>query len=233
MPVEPPPSRWLIASPARTDAEGLVGVGADLEPGTVLAAYRAGVFPMPVDGVLAWFSPDPRAVLPLSRAEWSGTAGQPALSRTLRRARRRFEIRVDTAFSDVVAGCADPRRRGGWITPPMQRAYDRLHRLGWVHSVEAWTPDGRLAGGLFGVAVGGLFAAESMFSALTDGSKAAVVGLVELLSAEDHAADRVIDVQWSSAHLRTLGVVEVPRAAYLESVRRAIELPQPRALTGP
>ena len=248
MPVEPPPSRWLIPSPDRTDVEGLIGVGADLEPGTVLAAYRAGAFPMPVDGVLAWFSPDPRAVLPLrpvgeagpiegsggvegsGAAAGSGTSHPPALSRTLRRARRRFEIRVDTAFADVVAGCADPRRPGGWITPEMTRMYGRLHELGWAHSVEAWTPDGRLAGGLFGIAVGGLFAAESMFSARTDGSKAAVVGLIELLGAEPDAVHRVVDVQWSSAHLQTLGVMEVPRAAYLESIRRAVTLPHPSAL---
>lgn len=232
MPVEPPPSRWLIPSPRRTDAEGLVGVGADLEPGTMLAGYRAGSFPMPVDGVLAWFSPDPRAVIPLLPADESPDLAahprdDPRLSRSLRRARRRFEIRIDTAFDDVLAACADPLRPGGWITPAMSQAYGRLNRLGWAHSVEAWTPAGRLAGGLFGVVVGGLFAAESMFYAVTDGSKAAVAGLIELLGAEADAADRVLDVQWTSSHLATLGAVEVPRVDYLRAVASAVTLPPP------
>jgi len=223
--VEPPPSRWLIPSPRRTDAEGLVGIGADLEPGTLLAAYRVGAFPMPVDGLLAWFSPDPRTVIPLARP--TGGTG----SRTLRRARRKFDIRVDTAFERVVAACGDPRRPGGWITPEMTEAYAALHRLGWAHSVESWTPDEQLGGGLFGVAVGGLFAAESMFHVVTDGSKAAVVGLIEILEDEPDAARRVLDVQWSSAHLATLGAIEVRRADYLRSVEQATALPQPAAFT--
>lgn len=232
MPVEPPPSRWRIPTPRRTDAQGLVGLGADLEPGTVLAAYRTGSFPMPVEGTLAWFSPDPRAVIPLGSPPATGERGTDdgtPLSRSLRRARRRFEIRVDSAFDDVLAGCADPRRPGSWITPAMAGAYGRLSQLGWVHSVEAWTAGGQLAGGLFGVAVGGLFAAESMFHAVTDGSKAAVAGLLELLEAEDDAADRVLDVQWTSAHLATLGAVEIPRAQYLRRLARAITLAPPAA----
>ncbi len=223
MAVEPAPSQWRMPTPRRTDPEGLIGVGADLEPGTVLAAYRAGAFPMPVDGLLAWFSPDPRAVLPLD-------ALTP--SRTLRRARRRFEIRVDTAFDAVVAGCADRRRPGRWITPDMVTAYRSLYDLGWAHSVEAWSADGRLGGGLFGVAVGGLFAAESMFHVMTDASKAAVVGLVEVLGAESGAAHRVLDVQWSSEHLKTVGAVEISRAAYLRALPRAIALPTPAAFGG-
>jgi len=187
----------------------------------MLAAYRTGSFPMPVDGVLAWFSPDPRAVIPL--------AGRGPLRRTLRRAHERFEIRVDTAFDEVVAGCADPRRPGGWISAEMTRAYGRLRDLGWAHSVEAWAPDDRLAGGLFGIAVGGLFAAESMYSAVTDGSKAAVVGLVELLGSEPDAEERVLDVQWSSPHLASLGTIEVRRSAYLRSLLRTRALPQPSA----
>lgn len=200
----------------------------------MLAGYRTGSFPMPVDGVLAWFSPDPRAVIPLVSSQKQPSAradpvGHPGRSRSLRRARRQFEIRIDTAFDDVLAGCADPRRPGGWITPEMRQAYGRLHRLGWAHSVEAWTAEGQLAGGLFGVAVGGLFAAESMFHIVTDGSKAAVVGLLELLGAEDDAADRLLDVQWTSPHLATLGAVEVPRAEYLRMVARAVALPPPAA----
>lgn len=233
MPVEPPPSRWRIPTPRRTDTQGLVGLGADLEPGTVLAAYRTGSFPMPVEGALAWFSPDPRTVIPLVSPPATRERGAddvaPHLRRSLRRARRRFEIRVDSAFDDVLAGCADPRRPGGWITPAMGAAYRRLHQLGWVHTVEAWTSGGQLAGGLFGVAVGGLFAAESMFHAVTDGSKAALAGLLELLESEDDAADRVLDVQWTSAHLATLGAVEIPRAHYLRRLGRAVTLAPPAA----
>lgn len=220
MAVEPAPSQWRVPTPRRTDAEGLIGIGADLAPGTVLAAYRAGAFPMPVDGLLAWFSPDPRAVLPLRGA---------ARSRTLRRARRRFDIRVDTAFDDVIAGCADPNRPGRWITPAMVGAYRSLYDLGWAHSVEAWTEEGCLGGGLFGVAVGGLFAAESMFHVTTDASKAAVVALVEILAAESDGGLRVLDVQWSSPHLKTLGAVEISRTEYLRALRRALVLPGPSA----
>ncbi|MGH9261827.1 MAG: leucyl/phenylalanyl-tRNA--protein transferase, partial [Acidimicrobiales bacterium] len=123
-----------------------MGFGADLEPGTLLAAYRSGLFPMPVpdrrlgDPELAWWSPDPRGVLPLTGVR---------VSHSLRRARRRFEIRVDTAFIGVVEACADPGRPGAWITPAVADAYVELHRLGWAHSVEAWTRDHRLAGGLY------------------------------------------------------------------------------------
>lgn len=222
MAVEPVTTRWRIPTPRHTDVHGVIGVGADLEPGTVLAAYRSGAFPMPVEGTLAWFSPDPRAVLPLPGA---------GRRRTLRRARRRFDIRVDTAFDDVVAGCADPRRPGAWISPAMVSAYRALYDLGWAHSVEAWTDEGRLAGGVFGVCVGGLFAAESMFHLVSDASKAAVVGLVEVLGADGDAARRLLDVQWCSDHLRSLGVVEIPRAQYLRALRRALTLPEPRAFT--
>lgn len=217
MPVEPPPTPWRIPTPRRTDAEGLVGVGADLEPGTLLAAYRSGVFPMPVQGALGWFSPDPRAVLPVDAVHES---------RSLARASRGFEVRIDTAFAEVVAACADPRRPGGWITAEMSEAYDRLHALGWAHSVEVWSPRG-LAGGLFGIGVGGFFAAESKFHHETDASKAAVVALARRMAGSGPAA--LVDVQWSSPHLATLGVVEVRRAAYLRLLAAALELESPWA----
>jgi leucyl/phenylalanyl-tRNA--protein transferase len=192
-----------------------VGVGADLEPGTLLAAYRCGIFPMPVSAdageeLLVWWSPDPRGVLPLDGLR---------VSRSLRRSCRRFEVRVDTAFEAVIDGCADPSRSGRWITPAIRQAYVRLHHLGWVHSVEAWDEDG-LAGGLYGVAVGGLFAGESMFSRRTDASKVALVGLVERL--RDGGAS-LLDVQWVTPHLASLGAVEVPRTEYLRRVAGAIE----------
>lgn len=236
MPVEPPPPRWAFPPADSADEDGLVGVGADLEPGTILAAYRRGLFPMPLGGrgPLGWWSPDPRGVIPLDGLR---------VSRSLRRSLRRFEIRVDTAFDEVIDACADPRRPHGWITPEVRAAYRRLHRLGWAHSVEAWTVpgegDGRdrgdaeavLAGGLYGVAIGGLFAGESMFHRRTDASKVALVGLVELLR-EGGVEGRVLDVQWCTPHLASLGAVEVPRATYLEMVARAVELDPPPAFAG-
>jgi len=125
-----------------------------------------------------------------------------------------------------VEACADPRRDAGWIDGDIKTAYGRLHELGWAHSVEAWL-DGRLAGGLYGVAIGGLFAGESMFHRETDASKVALVHLVELLRA-DGADDRLLDVQWRTDHLASLGVVDVPREEYLRRLRRALALPLPQ-----
>jgi leucyl/phenylalanyl-tRNA--protein transferase len=146
-------------------------------------------------------------------------------TRSLRKSARRFEIRVDTAVGEVIDACADPRRPDGWIDDGIRAAYLRLHELGWVHSVEAWR-DGELAGGLYGVAIGGLFAGESMFHRVTDASKVALLGLVDLLR-DDHALDRMLDTQWATPHLVRLGVVEVPRARYLTLLRTALELPAP------
>ena len=187
-------------------------MGADLEAGTLLAAYRAGMFPMPLglDGPLGWWSPDPRGILPLDRVH---------VSRSLRKARGRFEIRIDTAFDEVVAACAAPGRKGRWITPSIRTAYRQLHTLGWAHSVEAWTHDGELAGGLYGVRVDGLFAGESMFHHRTDASKVALLGLVTWLRAEDV---ELLDVQWTTPHLVSLGAVDVPRSEYLARLRQAL-----------
>lgn len=217
MPVEPPPTPWGFPDPETADEHGVVGVGADLEPGTLLAAYRHGVFPMPLHrgGPMAWWSPDPRGVLPLDGLH---------LSRSLRRSARRYAVRVDTAFAEVVQACAAPRRPGGWISADIRAAYAELHRLGWAHSVEAWDDDG-LAGGLYGVAVGGLFAGESMFSLRTDASKVALVALVDLLA--DGVDRRLLDVQWTTDHLRRLGAVDVPRSEYLERLAVAVDLALP------
>lgn len=226
--MEPPPTRWHLPDPRHADGD-LVGVGADLQPGTILAAYRRGLFPMPVEAppvvpgrrpraVLGWWSPDPRGVLPLDRL---------VVSRSLRRSLRRYEIRVDTAFSDVVAACADPARPHGWITAEIAAAYRRLHDLGWAHSVEAWSvDDGTLAGGLYGVAVGGLFAGESMFHHRRDASKVALVALVDMLR---EGGAGLLDVQWRTPHLASLGVVEIPRAEYLDRLRLVIEQRSPAA----
>ena len=225
MPVEPPPLRWAFPPVADADADGLVGVGADLEPGTVLAAYRRGMFPMPLGahGPIGWWSPDPRAVIPLDGLR---------VARSLRRNLRRYEVRVDTAFADVIDACADPGRPHGWISPEIHGAYRTLHDLGWAHSVEAWScDDGELVGGLYGLAIGGLFAGESMFHRRTDASKAALVGLVGLLR-NDGVAGRLLDVQWQTPHLASLGAVEVGRADYVARVASAVELPLPPAFAG-
>lgn len=222
MPTEPPPSLWSFPPVDAADDDGLVGVGADLEPGTVLAAYRRGLFPMPVGrrGLIGWWSPDPRAVIPL---------GGLRVSRSLRRSIRRFEIRVDTAFDEVLDACADPSRPHGWISADVRTAYRRLHEMGWAHSVEAWDAEGdELTGGLYGLAVGGLFAGESMFHRRTDASKAALAGLVDLLGAGDGGpAGRLLDVQWMTPHLASLGAVEIPREEYVRGVAVAVTLPLP------
>ena len=202
-----------------------MGVGADLQPGTVLAAYRRGMFPMPLGahGPIGWWSPDPRAVIPLDGLR---------VARSLRRNLRRYEVRVDTAFADVIDACADPGRPHGWISPEIHGAYRTLHDLGWAHSVEAWScDDGELVGGLYGLAIGGLFAGESMFHRRTDASKAALVGLVGLLR-NDGVAGRLLDVQWQTPHLASLGAVEVGRADYVARVAAAVELPLPPAFAG-
>ena len=223
MPVEPPPSPWVFPDP-RDAEDDLVGVGADLTPGTLLAAYRHGIFPMPEHGVrppMHWFSPVARGIVPLDGL---------VVSRSLRRSCRDFDIRVDTSFDAVVAACGDPARDAGWITRDVAAAYGELHRLGWAHSVEVWR-DGELAGGLYGVAIGGLFAGESMFHRVRDASKVALVGLVGLLT-EDGRPGRLLDVQWVTPHLATLGAVEVPRSAYLGLLERALLAPPPAVWEG-
>jgi leucyl/phenylalanyl-tRNA--protein transferase len=229
MPLEPSPSRWSFPDPTELDEGEVVGLGGDLEPGTILAAYRQGIFPMPLRRRrLAWWSPQLRAVLPLDGIH---------VSRRLRRSTQRFEVRVDTAFAAVIDACADPRRPGAWIDPEIRAAYLRLHELGWAHSVETWS-GGELEGGLYGVAIGGLFAGESMFHRATDASKVALVHLVDLLAAPEGgvapavAAGRLLDVQWRTDHLASLGAVEVSRERYAELLGRALRLPLPAAFGG-
>lgn len=211
MPVEPPPTPWAFPPAASADEHGIVGVGADLEPGTLLTAYREGLFPMRLGrrGEVAWWSPDPRAVIPLDGLR---------TSRSLRRSMRRFAIRVDTAFEAVMRGCADPARDHGWIDESFVEAYTRLHELGWAHSVEAWDGD-ELVGGLYGVSIARFFAGESMFHRVTDASKVALVGLVAILRAR---GARLLDVQWATPHLESLGAVEIPRDEYLAALADAV-----------
>ncbi len=221
MPVEPPPSQWDFPDVAELDpattGDGPVGIGGDLLPGTLLDAYRRGLFPMPVGlrrNKIGWWSPDPRAVLPLDGLR---------VTKSLRRSLRRYQVRVDTQFEQVVRRCGDPDRPHGWINDDIVRAYTRLHELGWAHSIETWSPEGRLVGGLYGVGIGAFFAGESMFHTETDASKVALVHLVELLSAHDGA---LLDVQWSTDHLASLGVVEIPRIEYLLRLEAATSAPQ-------
>jgi leucyl/phenylalanyl-tRNA--protein transferase len=225
VPVEPPPSRWALPTVATSGGEGeIVGVGADLAPGTLLAAYRQGLFPMRLQargpiglGPIGWWSPDPRGIIPLDGL---------LVSRSLRRSVRRFEVRVDTAFEAVMRGCADPRRPHGWIDKKFIAAYTELHRLGWAHSVETWQENARgevvLVGGLYGVSIGGLFAAESKFHRVTDASKVAVVALVDLMGA---GGGTLLDVQWTTPHLASLGAVDVSRGRYAELLADAVARP--------
>ena len=166
LPVEPPATPWSFPDPRTAGRDDLVAVGGDLEPGTILGAYRRGLFPMNVNRrQLGWWSPVERGIIPLDGF---------APSRSLRRSRRRYRLTVDRDFRRVVVACADPRRPHGWITPAIVEAYSRLHELGWAHSVEAWTDEGDLAGALYGLRIGGLFAGESMVHFERDGSKVAL-----------------------------------------------------------
>ena len=199
-------SRWRFPLPSELPDGDLVTVGGDLEPSTVIHAYRRGIFPMEateLPGVLAWWSPDPRGILPLDRLR---------VSRSLRQSAKRYEIRVDTCFGRVVRGCADSSRADGWISEDIIAAYTRLHELGWAHSIEAFDRDGQLAGGLYGVRVNGLFAGESMFHLKRDASKVALVALVDLMRTSGMP---LLDVQWWTDHLASLGAIAIPRQEYL------------------
>jgi leucyl/phenylalanyl-tRNA--protein transferase len=193
-------------------------------PELALLGYRNGVFPMPQYGfrgrrLMGWYSPLDRGILPLDRLR---------VTRSLRKMLKRYRISVDTAFDQVLRRCADPSRPGGWIDDRIADVYTRLHDRGVVHSVEAWTADGRLAGGLYGVGIDGLFAGESMFhdpEIGRDASKAALVALVDVLGAD--GLPRLLDVQWQTPHLATLGVIEVDRDDYLRRLAEALQLPAP------
>jgi len=211
-PIEPPPSRWTMPTDPPIDDSDIVAVGADLEPGTLLAGYRAGLFPMPFDRRrIAWFSPDPRGVVPLDGLR---------ISRSLRRSMHRYDVRMDTAFAAVMTACGDPTRSGAWISRDFVKAYTRLHELGWAHSVEIYEPgSGELVGGLYGVHIAGFFAGESMFHRAADASKVSLVHLVRWLNA---TGGQLLDVQWTTPHLESLGAIDVPRSEYLDRLRRAI-----------
>ncbi len=174
---------------------------------------------MPVQqgGEMGWWSPEPRGVLPVTGLR---------VSRSLRRSCARYQVTVDSCFERVVNLCADPSRPHGWIDQRIIDSFLELHQLGWAHSVETWR-DEELVGGLYGVAIGGLFAGESMFHHATDASKVALVALVELLN---DGQPRLIDVQWRTDHLGSLGVIEVARIDYLRALVVALGTSQPAGL---
>ena len=205
-------SPWVFPPADSADEHGIVGIGADLSPSTVLSAYAQGLFPMPLepDGPIAWWSPDPRAVIPIEDLH---------VSRSLRRSMRAFTFTINTAFAEVIRACADPGRPHGWIDSQVIAAYEDLHRLGWAHSVETRNDQGELIGGVYGIAIGGLFAGESMFHRVTDASKAALVALSELLLENDFS---LFDVQWMTPHLATLGAIDLSRIEYLRRLEEAV-----------
>jgi leucyl/phenylalanyl-tRNA--protein transferase len=202
----------LFLDPERADADGLVGVGGNLHPPLLLEAYRRGIFPwFDESSPILWWSPDPRAIF-----ELDGLHVSRRLARTVRSGR--FTTTVDRAFVEVVRGCAHRPNDGVWITPDMIAAYTRLHEIGHAHSVEVWR-EGELAGGVYGVTVGGLFAGESMFSRVRDASKVALVCLMERLRERGFS---LFDVQFLNDHTASLGAIEIPRRKYLARLRQAI-----------
>jgi leucyl/phenylalanyl-tRNA---protein transferase len=212
-PIEPPATRVKFPDPRRARGRDVLAVGSDFSPGTLLAAYRAGIFPWPHgSGVVPWCSPDPRAVFPLE--------AEPHWSRSLRRTLRihPYEITIDRDFRGVMTACGETRPEGTWIIPEMIDAYEELHRLGWTHSLEVWDGE-ELVGGIYGIAIGGAFAGESMFHTRTDASKIAFASLVLHLRARGFL---LYDVQVLTDHLESLGCVELDRNEYLARLGRAI-----------
>lgn len=210
-----PPSRYF---PPAESAEvgGLVAIGGKLTPDWLLDAYRHGIFPWPMsdfDDPMFWFSPDPRGIIEFERFHMSRR-----LAQTLRSGK--FQVTCDRDFAGVIWGCATAGSRKGntWLTPRMIEAYLRMHRLGYAHSVEAWH-QGRLAGGTYGVAIAGLFAAESMFYQVSDASKVALAHLVAHLRARGY---RLLDIQQVTPHTARMGAIEIPRSEYLARLAEAL-----------
>lgn len=211
-PLEPEPTEVVFPPATSANAEGVVAIGSDFRPGTLMKAYREGIFPWPhgVRGrpghVVFWFSPEERAIFPLE--------AEPHWSRSLRRTLRKtsFTVTHDQAFEAVMRACGDTRPTGTWIIPPVLRGYSLLHERGFAHSVEVW--DGtELVGGIYGIAVGAAFAGESMFHTRTDASKIAFCHLVARLRAKGFD---FLDVQVQNPHLLSLGCIEIARADFLQ-----------------
>jgi leucyl/phenylalanyl-tRNA--protein transferase len=232
-PIEPPRTRVRFPDPGHPRAPEVLAMGCDFDPGTLLLAYRSGIFPWPhgdaSEGgpgaektpLVLWFSPEPRAIFPLE--------GELHWSRSLRRTLRHhpYEVTLDADFPQVMHLCGETRAKSTWIIPELVAGYVRLHELGWAHSVEVWEkPSGArtervLVGGIYGIAIGGMFAGESMFHLRTDASKIAFASLAEKLRASGFA---LFDVQVQNGHLESLGCVEISRAEYLARLRAALPL---------
>ena len=211
-------SPWAFPPSSEWPDDDLIAIGADLAPSTLVAAYRHGLFPMELPvrkRTLAWWSPNPRGIVPLD---------QLRVTRSMRQSARHFEVRVDTCFVDIMRGCGDPSRTGAWITGEFIEAYTALHQQGWAHSVEVFDRNGQLAGGLYGVRINGLFAGESMFHVRRDASKVALMGLVQLMRENGMT---LLDVQWCTDHLSSLGAIAVSREHYLTLLASALATARP------
>ena len=211
-------SVWEFPPSHKWPANDVVGRGGDLSPETLIYAYQSGIFPMVTNDEfedqeamdLVWWSPQKRGVVPLDNL---------LTTRSMRRSAKKFEIRVDTCFEKVMRGCAAPIRDHGWITEEFIEAYVQLHKLGYAHSIEVFDENGLLAGGLYGVRFGKLFAGESMFHLLRDASKVALMALVEMMKKSEMT---LLDVQWLTPHLESLGAVAIPREQYLRQLSVAV-----------
>ncbi len=215
--VIPPTTRFVLPSPVESrPGDDLIAIGADLAPGTLLAAYRTGLFPLPVDpskrrSKLAWYSPDPRGVIPVDGLR---------TSRSLRRSLRRFRVEFDREFVEVMRSCGDPGRSGRWITDEFVEAYSNLFEMGWANSIVVYDDRGAVVGGLYGVRIDGFFAGESMFHRATDASKVALVHTVDWLR---ETGGELFDVQWLTPHLESLGATAISRTDYLARLAAAID----------
>lgn len=211
----------LFGPPQEWPRQDLIGFSDEFDPGIALMAYRCGVFPMPLaeglfNGEMGWWSPMERAQLPLDELR---------ITRSLRRSARRYTTTVDVAFLDVLDACADPSRPGGWIDQRIQSAFTVLHHVGSVHSIETWDADGRLVGGLYGVHQNGMFAGESMFHDPQQGRDASKVALLRLSVELRRVGVDLLDVQWLTPHLESMGAHTVPRDSYLEQLGEKLSMP--------
>jgi leucyl/phenylalanyl-tRNA--protein transferase len=208
MPTPLEASVWDFPTLEQMPKDDLVILGADLKPETVIDSYTHGIFPMHIDvsnkQQIGWWSPQQRGILPLNKIN---------ISKSLQKSMNKFQVSFDQAFDQVIDGCGDDKRPQGWINKEIKIAYKKLFELGYVHSVEVWNKKDELVGGLYGVEVKGLFAGESMFHKETDASKTAMVYLVNKLKAA--GGERILDVQWQTPHLKSMGVIKIPRKKYI------------------
>jgi leucyl/phenylalanyl-tRNA--protein transferase len=208
MPTPLEASVWDFPTLEQMPKDDLVILGADLKPETVIDSYQHGIFPMHIEVAnkrqIGWWSPQQRGILPLNKIN---------ISKSLQKSMKKFHVSFDQAFDQVIDGCGDDKRPQGWINKEIKIAYKKLFELGYVHSVEVWNKKDELVGGLYGVEVQGLFAGESMFHKETDASKTAMVYLVNKL--KDAGGKRLFDVQWQTPHLKSMGVIKIPRKKYL------------------